>query len=212
MNAMWLFVICALNFGISWWNAKVVGWLWNDRPVMGLFTKAVLWSAAINSAIGFSSVFMVGLALLASQFMDPKQAHILITWMMSLWYVVVILPILGTGLVITLHSWMEFARTRNWSDLAVSSWNTFAQLHNMYDATQSLGPAFDAVSDMFKAVLSNDDDDDKGAIGRLALALVFLALIGGVLLTAMIIKANIGKAPIPTEDILPGRRKEASTA
>lgn len=212
MQMMWLIVICALNFGISWWNAKVVGWLWNDRPVMGPFSKLVLYSAAVNSAIGFSSVLMIGLAFPASHFMDPTQAHKLITWMMALWYVLVIIPILGTGLVITLHSWMQFLRTKSWSDLAASSWNTYATLHNLYDASQSLGPAMDTVGEMFTALVKGGDDEEDSALARLAIALVFLALVGGVLLTVMIIKRNIGRSPIPTEGILEGRREPAGAA
>lgn len=213
MDMMWLVVICALNFGISWWNATVVGWLWNDRPVMGPFSKMVLYSAAANSAIGFSSVVMVALAFAASHFIDPEHAKLLIHWMMSLWYVVVIVPVLGTGLVLTLHSWMQFTRTRSWTDLAASSWNTFAMLHNTYDAAQSLGPALDSVGDMFGSLFSSKGgSDSNAAVARLAIALVLLALVSGVLLTTLIIKRNIGRSPIPTEGILEGRRQHARSA
>lgn len=202
MDAMWLIVICALNFGISWWNAYVVGRMWGDRPVMGGFMRLVLYSAALMSALGFSSVFIIALTMLASAFLEPEQAQLLMQYAMSTWYVLVVFPWLGSGLVITLHSWIQLFRTPSWVDLATTGWNTFAMVKNVYDASQNLGPALDMVGQMFSSLLSGGSDrDGKAAIARLALALVLLSIVGGFLLTAMIIKAQAAKHRIP-EDAL----------
>lgn len=195
MDILWLLVICAINGGISYWNARVVGQCWNDRPAMGLLMRLVLYSAAVQSAIGFSSVLLVGLVFLSGTLLDPVDHALLVKHMMNFWYVLVIIPVLTTGLVITIHSWVVLLRERSWMNLAITSWNTFAQIKNMYDAAHTLGPALDGVGDLVSSALSGGDGNSK--VARLAIVLVILSLIGGVLITAMIIKANMGTRPIP---------------
>lgn len=199
MNAMWMIVICLINFGISWWNAYVVGRMWGDRLVMGGFMKLVLYSAALMSALGFSSVFIVVLTLGAAALLEPEQGQLLVRYTMSSWYVLAIFPWLASGIVITLHSWVELFRTRSWVNFATTSWNTFAMAKNIYDATQNVGPAIDTVTEMLGSLVSGDSDNKNAAVARLAIALVLLSIVGGFLLTAMIIRSQAAKHRIPSE-------------
>lgn len=195
-----LMLIMAINLGISFWNARICGLVWKDIPAMGMFSRLVLYSAAFMSAAGFSSVVLVVSSGVVSLFLDVETAKLLLSWAGSLFYVMIIVPILGTGLIITLHSWMEYFRERSWMNLAVSSWNTIAQLKNSYDAYHTMGPALEGVSSMFNALMSVDssESNSSAAVARLAIALVLLSLIGGVLLTAVIIKHYMNRAPIPS--------------
>jgi hypothetical protein len=131
----------------------------------------------------------------------PELGAEAIKFAFSLWYVMVIIPALGSGLVITLHSWIELFRTRSWVDLAATSWNTYAMVHNVSSAAESLGPAFDTVGEWLSYVFTfrggDSSDGAKGALARLMLMIVVLALIGGALLTAVIIKRNMGRLPVP---------------
>ncbi len=56
--SIWLYVILALNFGISWWNARSCGRAWVESKAVGGSIRVLVWCGAIQSAIGFSSVFL----------------------------------------------------------------------------------------------------------------------------------------------------------
>ena len=61
--------------------------------------------------------------------------------MMNLIYIMIIVPLIGSGIFITIQSWIAFARDKSLSNLGVAGWNTFAQAYNTYNAIQSFGPA-----------------------------------------------------------------------
>lgn len=192
-------ILVIINTAISFWNARVCGLAWKDIPVMGTFTRLVLYSAATMSAIGFSSVVLIFSSVVLSLFLDAQQTALLLSWSSKLFYVMVIVPVLGTGLIITLHSWISLWKERSWMNLATTSWNTFAQIKNSYNAYHSLGPALESVSDMFGAIMTSDGEDgSKAAVARLAVALVLVSIVGGVFITVLIIKHYMSKASIPS--------------
>ena len=209
MTMLLLIAVIALNVAIAWWNARVVGQCWNEREFMGWWMRAVLWSALVQSVVGFSCLFApisLGIAVLLAQ-PTPEQTTYLIKFAMSFWYVTIIFPVLGTGLIITIQSWKEFARDRSWCNAAGAGWNTYAMASNVYDASKSLGPALDVVMDGLSALATpSSDDDAKSAIVRLALAAILVSLLGSVLMTAWIVKRNMGTLPLPEGFDQPRRR------
>ena len=138
------------------------------------------WMGAIMSASGFTWCYVLLEALIAYHFNKLGLKHI--QSMLSLGYLVVILPILGSGLAITIDSWAYFWRKRTFGSGAIAGYNSFAQLYNTYQAISAIPDAFSSVTNMFK-----DDDDNKTA---LVLVLVVVALAGGVLTTSLIIRAT----------------------
>jgi hypothetical protein len=50
----------------------------------------------------------------------------------------VLFPILGSGLAITVHSWGVFWRQRNFTNGAVAGWNSFAQVYNVVSAFENV--------------------------------------------------------------------------
>jgi hypothetical protein len=188
-------LVLILNFGISWANAYVCGRSWVETKVIGGFPRLLLWCGAIQSAIGFSSVigFFLGWIAYTMGHIPPetlKQAA-------SLWYVTIIFPALGTGLIITIESWRAAFRERSLTSMGSAAWNTFAELHNAYEAMEGIGDAFKDVGDLFGGLFDGDDDDAKAKLAMVAILLVVIALASGCLLTAILIKKYAATEPLP---------------
>lgn len=189
---MMLFLIVLLNFGISWLNCWAVGGMWAESKAIGGWTRLVAWSAAVQAAIGFSSVFGLILGCITHSFgLLPPE---FLAKAMSLWYVLVIIPALGTGLILTIQSWIIAYRDRTLLNMGGAAYNTFAQLHNMYSAFEGLGSAFSSVGDLFSDL---DSDDPKAGLAIIAIVLVLCALLAGVFLTYVLIKRYAGRLPVP---------------
>lgn len=184
-----LFVLLALNFGVSWLNCWAVGGVWIESKALGGFPRVLAWCGAIQAAIGFSGVIGFVLGAIALQLgVLPKSAA---SGAAGLWYLLIIVPALGTGLIITIQSWLVAFRERSLANMGVAAYNTLAQAHNMAGAVRGVGDAFGAVSSLF----SRDDDDD--AVAMLAIVLVVMALAGGAVLAAVLIRRYAGRVPLP---------------
>jgi hypothetical protein len=195
LNTLLLVGLILLTIGISYWNARVCGKVWDEVKALGGWMRLVVWSGAVQSAVGFSAVLMLmlsGIAIAAGCL--PKEYA---KQMSGLWYVLVIIPALMSGWVIMIHSWIELWRERSLTNLAITSWNTFANLKNTYDAFQNMGGALDGAGSLFKD-LDLDIDDPKAALALLAIGLVLASVLGGVLLTYWIIKRNRGALALPS--------------
>jgi hypothetical protein len=187
---LWIAFWLILTFGISWWNAYVAGKTWVESRVIGGFIRVVTWSAAIQSACGFTMVLAFALGGLgyALGLVGMPVLHLLA----NMTYLLIILPILGSGLVITIHSWIIAYRERSILGMGVASYNTFAQAYNTYEAIDGIGNAFGVV---WNAV-SKDDEDTNPILG-IAVVLLCAAAAGGIMLTMGIIKHYAGTMPIP---------------
>ncbi|MGD0641392.1 MAG: hypothetical protein ABSC22_11650, partial [Roseiarcus sp.] len=127
MNAtvpIWLFLILALNFGISWWNARTCGRAWVESKAIGGAIRVLVWCGAIQSAIGFSSVFLFPLLFLANAAFPDYFTADQLNGAVSLWYLTIIFPALGTGLIITIESWIAAYREHSLMNIGVAAYNT----------------------------------------------------------------------------------------
>jgi hypothetical protein len=176
-----IFILLLINFAISWFNALSCGKSWAETKAQGGFLHFVNWCGAVMSACGFTWVYAVVLAIAAIHFhfLAPRY----IEGLLGLTYLMIILPILGSGLGITLQSWAVFWRRKTFANGAMTAWNTFAQIHNIYGAASAIPDAFLSVTRMFRS----DDEEDNGA-STLVIALVLGALLGGVLTTSAILR------------------------
>lgn len=185
-----LFLLLALNLGISWLNCYVLGGIWAESRALGGFSRVLAWCGAVQSAIGFSSVIgaAVGYALFVTGHLPPKVA----VGAASLWYLLIIIPAIGTGLIITVQSWVVAFRTRSILDMGSAAYNTFAMAHNIYgSANGGISEALGGVGKLF------DGEDGDGAMVVLAIALVAVSLGGGIVLTALLIRKYAGRLPVP---------------
>ncbi len=187
MDTLLLVGILLLNVLISVWNCYAVGSAWKDTMTMGSgFNKLVLWSAVIQSGVGFSMPILLGLTFGSMAFLTsgveptltPQEAKEVISAVMNLWYVAVIFPILGSGLAIWAHSLRIAYQRRDFASIATAGWNSFAQIHNTVSAVNNLGGAFGNIGEFFGKAFSGSSDG-KGKVGILVILLVVLSLVGG---------------------------------
>ncbi len=112
-------------------------------------------------------------------------------------YVIIILPVLGSGIGIWIDSLTTAWRQRDAVSIGIAGWNTFAQAHNTYDAVSTLPGIFEHLGDVFDGGDSDDDggdsDDVQGKALSLVLLLVLLALCGGVFTTVAIVRTTARK-------------------
>ncbi len=208
---MGLTLLWVLNFAISWFNAWACGQAWNESKKQGGFPHLTNWAGAIMSASGFSWCYMVVLAWFGATvpFTD-KKTHVVSTLLSQadlqafcdLGYAVIVIPIIGSGLIIMLDTWAHFYRKRTIGNALLSGYNTFAQLHNMYSAAQHLPGVFTRLGDFFFAKGSKDGK------GKLIIALVVLSVAGGILTARAILLASAGSRARRTSDDLHDAERE----
>lgn len=180
---MLLFVL-ALNLAVSWLNCWSVGRSWYEAKALGGWPRLLTWCAATQAAVGFSSVigFAAGGVLHLAGLLPANVAH----GAVSLWYLLVIVPALSTGLVILVESWRTAMRTRSWSDMGVAGYNTIAMANNLYGASDGFGQALEAVGKLL-------DGEEDSNMAVLAFGLALAALASGAVVTAILVRHYAGR-------------------
>ena len=196
-NMTFVIVMLVVNVLIAWLNAYTAGTVWHDAKKEGGMLRFMAWSAAILSAIGFSQPILLAVTIGGQSWFaaHPELGveHVKFAKLVvSLWYLLVILPVLSIGLVVTLQSWHEAIKSRNPIDVAVASWNTYAQVKNTLDAVDQLPQAAGAVGDAFGSAFGSLGDGDPDSVPALLLICVVvavaIALTGGALITMALIQ------------------------
>ncbi|MDF0733612.1 hypothetical protein P0Y43_23265 [Pseudomonas entomophila] len=187
-----LILVGVLNVAISWWNCRAVGLIWDEARFVGGPMRMLAWAGAIEATLGFSSVLLMLVTLyfyatgqLPQEYLDAVG---------SLWYLLIIIPAIGSGVVITLHSLENAWRERNFGNIAVAAWNVFATAQRLERATHAMPAAFEKVSKLFQG-----KDDRKAA---LVVMIVLIAVTGGALITWKLIRhyAQQARGPQLPED------------
>jgi hypothetical protein len=189
-----LALVWVLNFGISIWNAYAVGKVWVDAAHAGGWRRIMCWAGAVMSACGFTWCYLSFLVLTAFYFewIDESAAKAAL----NLGYVLLIPFILFAGYAITLDSWGQAYRRGGFLNYGVAAWNTYATIHNTYSAVRNLGGAFASLGNFFQGRRRDrEGDSPSGAV--IVILLVALALLGGVLTTATIIRRVAATEPLP---------------
>ncbi len=208
MDALILFAVLLLNVLISVWNCYAVGSAWKDTMAMGgWFNKTVLWSAVIQSGVGFSMPILLVLAYGSSVFLTsgaepmltPEEAKEMMQAIFSLWYVAVIFPILGSGLAIWAHSLREAYRRRDFASIATAGWNSFAQIHNTVSAVNNIGGALGNVGELFGKALEGKGDG-KGKVAILVILLVVIAIVAGFMIAFGLVRYFANRAESRIEE------------
>lgn len=196
---VWLAILVVLNLAISWWNARVAGLSWIESRMLGGWPRVMAWSAAVQSACGFTMIWGLALgAAAASQGLLPPDA---LRFYGSLMYLLIVVPMLGSGIAITVHGWIAWYRDRSMLGLGANVWNSYAMVHNTAQAVSGVGPALKAVGEGLGSLVGgkNDAEGLKGKAIVLAIILAALALSLGIFMTYAIVKHYEGKVPLPAE-------------
>ena len=188
-----IFLLLILNFAVSWFNAWSVGRVWIESKMIGGFFRMTVWCGAIMSACGFTWVYIALLGMLAQSFQWLPAKYI--QGIFSLGYLVIIVPVLGSGLGLAVSSWAQFWRQKNLINGGIAAWNTYAQISNMVSAVRFVPEAIGNVLSAFKG---EDDEEDNRAL--LTMLAVVLAAVGAGVMTARAI--ILGTARRTSQDVL----------
>lgn len=180
-----VFGLLLLNFAISFLNAWGCGRTWDETKDEGGIPHFLNWCAATMSACGFTWCYTILFAMIGAVIPitqeDGTTAMLLdeesVQAVLELGYVVVILPVLGSGLALTVNSWNRFWQRRSLGSGVEAGYNTFAQVHNTYNAVRALPSIFDHLGEFF------GDSEKKDFRGVLVLIIVAVGLFGGILTT-----------------------------
>jgi hypothetical protein len=184
-----ILILFFLNFGISWFNAWSVGKCWCESKSVGGLARLTAWCGAVMAAVGFTWCALVVAFVINSRLPEGcKLPDKYAEGFFALGYLAIILPCIGSGIVITLQSWALAWKERNWANFGVAGWNTGADVYNVYSAIENIPDCITLLADIFKG--GDDDDEDSDGRGRILLIMVVVALACiccGILLTAVII-------------------------
>ncbi len=184
-----------LNLVISAVNAYSSGRIWAQAQAKGGFAKILVWSALIMSVCGFMYVYTVPIGWLAASLpatliSDEAEpgAYILslesFQALLDLTYTLIILPVLGSGAIITVHSWKNLSlRRKNGTadagDYLEAGWNTYALVHNSSSAYRVFSDGGMSLGGLF-------DDETDGSVVIVLLLLISLAF--SILSTVMLFR------------------------
>lgn len=93
---------------------------------------------------------------------------------LNLFYVAIIIPVLGAGLVIWADSVTTAARRKDAVSIGVASWNTFAMAHNTYEAFRGVPDALGSLGKFFEG---GGSSKSKGQV--MVVVLVIIIAISG---------------------------------
>ena len=185
-----IFVLLYLaNLAISWFNAYSVGRSWADSKAVGGWVRFMTWCGAVMSACGFTWCYLIVLAMIAGAagWLPPQY----VKEMLELGYIVIIGPILGSGIAICLDSITTAYRERSVNSIGIATWNTFAQVHNTYEAARTLPGVFGDLKENLD--FGEDGGDSESKLVLLVMVLVLGALSAGPLTTAIVIRSTARK-------------------
>jgi len=176
-------ILWVVNFAISYWNCKVVGSSWHATKAMGGWIRFMNWMGAIMGACGFSWCLLIIFALGGAAIFPTYVTPVILKGSLSLGYLMIIPPILFSGYAIWAESLIQAWRERSFVSIAAAGWNSFANIYNTISAFENVPIAFGDVGKMFE-----DIDDPKAGLAIVGVLIALLAVLGGVVVAASIIK------------------------
>ena len=191
MAYLFLFLLLALNFAISWSNASYVGRYWSESKQVGGSFRVYMVTGYIMAIAGFTMVYGY-ILLLVSPYILPLlkviQETILAVQSLSadLIYLFCVATIIPTGFYIWIRSLKTFFEEKTLSAGLTAGWNTFAQVHNVVNAAREVPNALSRIADALLG--KGKKKNDKTIIVVLAILIVAVAIFGGYFTASYIMK------------------------
>lgn len=176
--AIILAAIVIWNVVVSWLNARMVGLTWDRSRREGGWAFLASICALVQSAVGFSMLVALAATAVAYACGYPRLASLV----MDFWYLGIILPALGSGLVVTIDSIRTAMRERDLASGITATINTGIMVNNIW---QSIGTVANALTDIAS---TNDDGEDEAPLLIFAGIIACVAIASGALLTWVIME------------------------
>jgi hypothetical protein len=179
-----LFLLLALNFGISWFNAKGAGKVWSESKELGgmmRFHAVIGYAMAIA---GFTMVYGVLLTMILPYILpllmeiDQEDMWSIQQLANDMLYILIGTFIVPAGFYIWFKNVVSFWRRRNLREGMRLGWNTYAQIRNTVNFARN---APDVLGRISKALFGKSGKDSKGktVLVKAAVFVVLLAILGG---------------------------------
>lgn len=191
MAYLFLFLLLALNFAISWSNASYVGRYWSESKQVGGSFRVYMVTGYIMAIAGFTMVYGY-ILLLISPYILPllkvSQETILAVQSLSadLIYLFCVATIIPTGFYIWIRSLKTFFEEKTLSAGLTAGWNTFAQVHNVVNAAREVPNSLSRIADALLG--KGKKKNDKTIIVALAILILAVAIFGGYFTASYIMK------------------------
>lgn len=191
MAYLFLFLLLALNFAISWSNASYVGRYWSESKQVGGSFRVYMVTGYIMAIAGFTMVYGY-ILLLISPYILPllkvSQETILAVQSLSadLIYLFCVATIIPTGFYIWIRSLKTFFEEKTLSARLTAGWNTFAQIHNVVNAAREVPNSLSRIADALLG--KGKKKNDKTIIVALAILILAVAIFGGYFTASYIMK------------------------
>ncbi len=182
-----IYAVWVLNLVLSALNAWGCGRSWNETKHSGGVPHLMNWAGAVMSSSGFTWCYLVLAAFVGSLVPGEGGKPLLspdsVSAVLSLGYLVLFVPLIGSGVAVTIHSWAVFYRRRSLMDGVTAGYNTFATIYNVHGAVKAVPSPIDVLRGFFKK-----GSGKEGGAGALVLILVPVALLAGCLTTYSIVR------------------------
>ena len=191
MAYLFLSLLLALNFAISWSNASYVGRYWSESKQVGGSFRVYMVTGYIMAIAGFTMVYGY-ILLLISPYILPllkvSQETILAVQSLSadLIYLFCVATIIPTGFYIWIRSLKTFFEEKTLSAGLTAGWNTFAQIHNVVNAAREVPNSLSRIADALLG--KGKKKNDKTIIVALAILILAVAIFGGYFTASYIMK------------------------
>lgn len=191
MAYLFLFLLLALNFVISWSNASYVGRYWSESKQVGGSFRVYMVTGYIMAIAGFTMVYGY-ILLLISPYILPllnvSQETIIAIQTLSadLIYLFCVATIIPTGFYIWIRSLKTFFEEKTLSAGLTAGWNTFAQIHNVVNAAREVPNSLSRIADALLG--KGKKKNDKTIIVALAILILAVAIFGGYFTASYIMK------------------------
>lgn len=199
-----LFLVLLLNLAISFWNASAVGRYWTEKNQLPGAVRFMMWCGAIMAVCGFFVVYVSILTMImhdthAFEFlsmalfrveMSAADADLLTQNIFDLAYLIIIFPVLGTGLAIWANSVAVAYIKRDWASIGVASYNTFAQIHNTVNAVRYVPQASRSLVDGLSKIKLKGKSGAALVYLVLFLFPIVISLGGAIATTAIVMRAS----------------------
>ena len=97
----------------------------------------------------------------------------------NLTYLLVAIPIIGSGFRIWFTSLKSAWEQRSLRTIATAGWNSYAQIHNTISFARNAPSALKSISSFFGGSKKRSSSKNDGAIVMFAILVVIVALLGG---------------------------------
>lgn len=191
MYILFLILILAWDFLISWGNAAYCGRYWSESKATGGSFRVYVVCGYIMAIAGFTMVYGYIVLLILPYILqaftkiqiDMAQFQQLAS---DLIYVMVAVAVIPTGFIIWFRSVARAWKERTFSNIASAAYNTYAQLHNTISATREMPSALGRIAE----ALFGGKKKKKGNeyIVVLAILVAILAVFGGYFTASAIMK------------------------